>query len=63
MTHAPLVESICLCCLSELERLEAPWLDLMSTGEPEMVATAMRMFHAHLAKTVRDVWVGVSFMA
>ena len=50
-----LIEEFCLGQLSNLEQLEAPWLDLMSTGEPEMVATAMRMFHAHLADTIRKL--------
>ena len=53
MTYASIVEEVCLKSLSELEQLEEPWLDLMSTGEPEMVATAMRMFHAHFAVTIK----------
>ena len=39
----PCVEMTCLQGLADLERLEGPWLDCMGAGEPESVATVMRL--------------------
>ena len=41
-TVAPHVEMTCLQGLADLERLEGPWLDCMSAGEPESAATKRR---------------------
>ena len=41
--------------LANLDQLEEPWIDLMSTGDPECVATALRLFHAHLAMTIKNL--------
>ena len=49
------VEQFCLGQLSNLDQLEEPWLDLMATGEPECVATALRLFHSHLAMTLKHL--------
>ena len=46
------VETFSLGQLSNLERMEGPWLELMATGEPELAATAMRLLLAHLEHTV-----------
>lgn len=45
----PCVEMTCLQGLADLERLEGPWLDCMGAGEPESVATVMRLMLAHMA--------------
>ena len=42
------VEMTCLQGLADLERLEAPWLDGLATGDPEVVATTVRVLLAHL---------------
>ena len=42
------VEMTCLQGLADLERLEGPWLSTMTTGEPEPIATALRLLLAHL---------------
>ena len=42
------VEMTCLQGLADLERLEAPWLDGLATGDPEVVATTVRLLLAHL---------------
>ena len=42
------VELTCLQGLADLERLEGPWLSTMTTGDPEPVATALRLLLAHL---------------
>lgn len=47
-TVAPHVEMTCLQGLADLERLEGPWLDCMDAGEPESVATVMRLMLAHM---------------
>ena len=44
----PCVEMTCLQGLADLERLEGPWLDCMDAGEPESVATVMRLMLAHM---------------
>ena len=48
-TVAPHVEMTCLQGLADLERLEGPWLDYISAGEPESAATVMRLMLAHMA--------------
>ena len=47
----PHVEMTCLQGLADLERLEGPWLETMANGEPEAVATVMRLLLAHLTVT------------
>ena len=47
-TVAPHVEMTCLQGLADLERLEGPWLDCMSAGEPESAAMVMRLMLAHM---------------
>ena len=42
------VELTCLQGLADLERLEGPWAQTMTTGDPEPVATALRLPLAHL---------------
>ena len=42
------VETTCLKGLADLERLEGPWLDCMSAGEPESAAMVMRLMLAHM---------------
>ena len=46
------VEEFSLGQLSNLEQLEGPWLELIGTGDPECVATALRLFHFHLRMTI-----------
>ena len=50
-TAMPHVELTCLQGLADLERLEGPWLETMGNGDPEDVATVMRLLLAHLAVT------------
>ena len=49
------VEEFCLGQLSNLEQLEGPWLELIATGDPECVATALRLFHSHLRMTITQM--------
>ena len=42
------VEMTCLQGLADLERLEGLWVETMTTGDPEPVATALRLLLAHL---------------
>ena len=49
------VELLSLGQLSNLEQLEGPWLALMASGEPEAVATALRLFHSHLQWTMQQM--------
>ena len=46
----PCVEMLCLRVLSDLEQLEASWMDLMESKEPESVALAFRLSLVHLAQ-------------
>ena len=48
-------EVFCLGQLSNLEQLEGPWLELMASGEPEAVATALRLFQSHLQWTIEKI--------
>ncbi len=50
-----LVETLCLGQLSNLEQLEGPWVELMSSGDPESVATALRLFQSHLLWTAKQI--------
>ena len=43
------VELTCLQGLAELERLEGPWLEEMTMGDPETVAITLRLLMAHMA--------------
>ncbi|MDA7501453.1 hypothetical protein N8478_00835 [bacterium] len=38
----------CLPGLADLERLDGPWLECIGAGEPESVATVMRLMLAHM---------------
>ena len=48
-TAAPNVEMTCVQGLADLERMEGPWIDGLTTGDPEVAATTMRLLLAHLA--------------
>ena len=48
-TAAPNVEMTCLQGLADLERMEGPWIDGLTSGDPEVAATTMRLLLAHLA--------------
>ena len=48
-TAAPNVEMTCLQGLADLERMEGPWIDGLTTGDPEVAATTMRLLLAHPA--------------
>lgn len=48
-------EPFCLQQSSHLEQLEGPWLELMASGEPEAVATALRLFQSHLQWTMQQM--------
>ena len=50
-TAKPHVELTCLQGLADLERLEVPWLATIGSGDPEHVATVMRLLLVHLAVT------------
>lgn len=49
------VELLSLGQLSNLEQLEGPWLELIASGEPEAVATALRLFQSHLQWTMQQM--------
>ena len=53
-------EVFCLGQLSNLEQLEGPWLELMASGEPEAVATALRLFQSHLQSTMQKMLTTMS---
>ena len=54
--HQPCcVEEFCLGQLSNLEQLEGPWVELMGTGDPGCIATALRLFHCHLLMTITQL--------
>ena len=42
------VEMTCLQGLADLERLEAPWLHGLATGDPEVAASTVRLLLTHL---------------
>ena len=46
------VETLSLGLQSNLEQLEGPWLELMAIGDPELAATALRLFSSHLTWTL-----------
>ena len=48
-TVPPHVEMTWLQGFADLERLEGPWLDYISAGEPASTATVMRLMLAHMA--------------
>ena len=47
-TQLPKGEMTFLQGLADLERMEGPWIDGMTTGDPEVAATTMRLLLAHL---------------
>ena len=51
------VELTCLRNASNLEQLEEPWLMLMASKQPELVALSMRLFGLSLMKVITQVWV------
>ena len=48
MTH---IKQTCLQGLADLERMEWPWLESITEGEPEIAAITLRMLLAHLTDT------------
>lgn len=55
MPRSTCVEVFCLQTSSSLEQIEGPWLQLMETGDPECVATALRLYLAHLQMTITQL--------
>jgi hypothetical protein len=53
----PCVEMLYLRVLSDLEQLEASWMDLMESKEPESVALAFRLALVHLAQSSKRLQV------
>ena len=53
----PCVEMVCLMALSDLEQLEAPWMELMGSKDPESVAVAFRLALAHLVQTSKRLQI------
>ena len=51
------MEVTCLHNASNLEQLETPWLMLMASKQPELVALSMRLFGLSLLKVITQVWV------
>ena len=49
----PAVEMTCLQTLADLEQLESPCLQALSDGDPEGVATVIRLGLSHLAMTAK----------
>jgi hypothetical protein len=48
-------EQMCLRALSELDQLEEGYLWCMSSGDPEAVATGLRLLGSHLLLTLRHL--------
>ena len=49
----PAVEMTCLQSLADLEQLEGPCMEALSDGNPEGVATVIRLGLSHLAMTAK----------
>ena len=49
----PAVETTCLQSLADLEQLEGPCMEALSDGNPEGVATVIRLGLSHLAMTAK----------
>tara|TARA_Y100000746_G_scaffold181137_1_gene159143 strand:- start:188 stop:439 length:252 start_codon:yes stop_codon:yes gene_type:complete len=49
----PAVEMTCLQSLADLEQLEGPCMEALSDGDPEGVATVIRLGLSHLAMTAK----------
>ena len=49
----PAVEMTCLQSLADLEQLEGPCMDALNDGDPEGVATVIRLGLSHLAMTAK----------
>ncbi|WP_115120531.1 hypothetical protein [Synechococcus sp. UW105] len=49
----PAVELTCLQTLADLEQLEGPCMDALSDGDPEGVATVLRLGLSHMAMTAK----------
>ena len=49
----PAVEMTCLQTLADLEQLEGPCMEALSDGDPEGVATVIRLGLSHLAMTAK----------
>ena len=45
------VELTCLQALSDLDQMEAAWLEVMSAGDPKGAALIIRLLMAHIAMT------------
>ena len=49
----PAVEMTCLQSLADLEQLKGPCMEALSDGDPEGVATVIRLGLSHLAMTAK----------
>ena len=49
----PAVETTCLQSLADLEQLKGPCMEALSDGDPEGVATVIRLGLSHLAMTAK----------
>ena len=49
----PAVETTCLQSLADLEQLKGPCMEALSDGNPEGVATVIRLGLSHLAMTAK----------
>jgi hypothetical protein len=49
----PAVEMTCLQSLADLEQLEGPCLQALGDGDPEGVATVLRLGLSHMAMTAK----------
>ena len=49
----PAVEMTCLQSLADLEQLEGPCMEALSDGDPEGVATVIRLGLSHLGMTAK----------
>ncbi len=47
----PCVEMVSLMALADLEQLEAPWMELLGSKDPESVAVAFSLALVHLVQT------------
>lgn len=48
-------ETLCVRALSELDQLEEGYMCCMSSGDPEAVATGIRLVGSHLLLTLRHL--------
>ena len=55
MSRSTCVEALSLQISSNLEQIEGPWLQLMESGDPDCVATALRLYLSHLQMTITQM--------